>query len=420
MKCDVAIIGAGAAGIAAAVAAAESGLKKVILIERYGFTGGLATSALVGTICGLYFRNMDNTHYAVQGFARDFANGVMSTSNTQPKMFAEGLHFLPYQPAVFHQQAVQQLKKADVELFLHMYVSQVKVSDKKISELLINTCTRQFCIMPTAVVDCSGNAEISMLAGLDMIKQPSYQSGAYVFQVSGLPSMEPQILALNLIRWIKRGIQLGELDPYCDWLSIIPGTVNNGMAYLKLGLPRLFDTDLMCLTEYELDARSRCIEIIDYLRSAEPLCKSLSIINMATQVGIRSGPRSQGIKILDSEHVLACAKPDDGIAIGAWPIEYWGKQRKPEMNYFKMDDYYLIPAGTLVSRDLDNLFFAGKALSATELAIASARVIGTCLSTGYAAGMLAAEFSQNGSWQTAIARIRNKQVFSNDVRGNAR
>jgi hypothetical protein len=82
------------------------------------------------------------------------------------------------------------------------------------------------------------------------------------------------------------------------------------------------------------------------------------------------------------------------------------------MSYFKMDDYYLIPAGALVSKHLKNLFFAGKAMSATERAIASARVIGTCFSSGYAAGMLAAEFSQNNSWQTVIQSIRNKQVLA--------
>ncbi len=412
MNCDVAVIGAGAAGIAAAVAAAESGLKKVILIERYGFTGGLATAAMVGTICGLYFRNMDAPRFAVQGFARDFATGILSKTNIQPKTFAEGLHFIPYQPNTFHQQAMQHLSQAGVQLFLHMWVSDVKIVDAKIYELIVNTTTRKFCIRPKTVVDCSGNAEISMLAGVEMIKQTNYQSGAYVFQVNNLPSMEPRLLALNIIRWVKRGIQSGDLNPYCDRLSIIPGTVNNDMAYLKLGLPTLFDTGLMSLTEYEIDARSRCIQVVDYLNRTESMCKDLSIINMATQVGIRSGPRSKGIKTLESEDVLSCKKPDDGVAIGAWPIEYWGKLAKPEMSYFRMDDYYLIPAGALVSRHLKNLFFAGKAMSAAERAIASARVIGTCFSTGYAAGMLAAEFSQNNVWQTAIASIRKKQVFT--------
>ena len=89
-----------------------------------------------------------------------------------------------------------------------------------------------------------------------------------------------------------------------------------------------------------------------------------------------------------------------------------GEQNKPDMCYFPANDCYWIPAGTLVSQSLTNLFFAGRILSATERAIASARVIGTCLNTGYAAGMLASDFVQYGSWQTAIEKIQTKQIFT--------
>jgi hypothetical protein len=119
-----------------------------------------------------------------------------------------------------------------------------------------------------------------------------------------------------------------------------------------------------------------------------------------------------GIELLNEKQVLSCAKPNNGVAIGAWPIEYWGKQGKPDMHYFPADDCYWVPAGALVSKSLTNLFFAGRIISATEQAIASARVIGTCLNTGYAAGMLASEFVQSGCWQSAIDKIQTKQIFS--------
>ena len=56
ISCDVLVVGGGAAGVAAAVAAGRAGAK-VVLLERYGFLGGLATAAQVGTICGLYLRD---------------------------------------------------------------------------------------------------------------------------------------------------------------------------------------------------------------------------------------------------------------------------------------------------------------------------------------------------------------------------
>lgn len=416
IQCDIAVIGAGSAGIAAAMAVAESGLK-VVLVERYGFTGGLATSAMVGTICGIYYRTngrKKTPRFAVQGFAKKFVQGVMAKSNTQTESFAGGLHFIPYQPAVFHYQAANNLKQAGVELMLHVAVVSVKIRAGQVAELVLNAMDSVLCLKPKAVIDCSGNAQIAMLANLSMIKQPYYQAGTFVFKVAGLPQMEISTLSLNLIRWIKRGIESGDLDPQCERLSIVPGTVKQGMAFFKLSLPKLFSADTFQWTNSELEIRSRSVEIIDYLSRAEPL-RDLTIVSMATQIGIRTGPRHEGLEVLEEKHVLTCEKPEEGVAIGAWPIEYWGEARKPEMSYFNHNDYYLIPAGTLVSKHLTNLFFAGRTISATERAIASARVIGTCLSTGYAAGMLAVELVQQGVWQTAIEKIRAKQVFSEEA-----
>ncbi len=413
MKCDVAVIGAGAAGISAAIAAAESGAS-VVLVERYGFVGGLATSAMVGTICGLFYRNPSGPHYAVRGFAREFAERLQKRSCTSPVMFSEGLHFLPYQPSAFHQQAILQLQQSGVSVMLHSHVCAVDVCFGKINALHIQAAGSMVTLSAESVVDCTGNAQLSMLANVARIEQAHYQSGAFVFQVVGLPEMEPRALALNLIRWIKRGIQSGDLEPQCERLSIIPGTVKNGMGLLKLGMSEPFDGTQACLTQYEMDARSRSVEIIDYLRANERELKGLMISAMATEVGVRTMSRSQGIQTLEEADILACAKPSDGVAIGAWPIELWGTAKKPEMTYFAEDDCYWISANTLVSKYLGNLFFAGRAISATERAIASARVIGTCFSTGYAVGMLAAEYASNGVWQKAIAKIQVKQVFNEE------
>jgi hypothetical protein len=80
------------------------------------------------------------------------------------------------------------------------------------------------------------------------------------------------------------------------------------------------------------------------------------------------------------------------------------------MKYFNLDDYYQVPADCLQSNSLDNLFFAGRNISATDGAIASARVMGICLQTGYAAGCMAAATAQNLSLSDAIRQIQNGQL----------
>ena len=81
------------------------------------------------------------------------------------------------------------------------------------------------------------------------------------------------------------------------------------------------------------------------------------------------------------------------------------------MRYFNYDDFYQIPADCLKSNSLSNLFFAGRNISATDGAIASARVMGICLQTGFAAGALAANQIANTPEIDTIRAIQLKQFF---------
>lgn len=99
---------------------------------------------------------------------------------------------------------------------------------------------------------------------------------------------------------------------------------------------------------------------------------------------------------LTREDVLGGRRFDDGVARASWPIELWEEGRMGAIYEYPEDDrIYEIPLRSLRARDLDNLFVAGRCMSATHDALGSARVIGTCLATGEAVGRAAA--SQAGS-----------------------
>lgn len=108
--------------------------------------------------------------------------------------------------------------------------------------------------------------------------------------------------------------------------------------------------------------------------------------------------------------MTSCKKFDDAIANAAWPIEEWEQNVRVKMRYFNVDDFYQIPAGCLQSNQINNLFFAGRNISATDAAIASARVMGICLQTGYAAGCLAAAFAKQQPMAEASKGIQNEQL----------
>jgi flavin-dependent dehydrogenase len=85
LKTDVVVIGAGAAGVAAAIAAAREGLG-VVLLEKNSFPGGRATASAVGTICGLYLRSFkQEAAFVAEGFMKEFAEKLQQRSASKPQ-----------------------------------------------------------------------------------------------------------------------------------------------------------------------------------------------------------------------------------------------------------------------------------------------------------------------------------------------
>jgi hypothetical protein len=89
-------------------------------------------------------------------------------------------------------------------------------------------------------------------------------------------------------------------------------------------------------------------------------------------------------------------------------MERWGRRPRPELAFFEERDYYEILLDCLRSADLDNVLAAGRCLSAEAGAISSARVIGTALATGWAAGTVAAFQARGRPVEEAVAVIRRQ------------
>lgn len=389
---DVLILGGGAAGVAAAVGASEAGAA-VVLVEKNGFLGGKATAAYVGTICGLYYRSEDPiARFATEGFAKTFALYVQKASRTQAVFYKNGLHFLPYERWAFLQGCDEWAKKSTQSLCLHTFVHHMQTVENRIVSVQASVYNAPVTFFPKAVVDTSGEAVAARLLNFPVLQSNDYQAAAQVFSLTNLKAVDAQTLSLSLMRTLRKGQESGALPEGGGQLSIVPGTVHDGTALFKLGLSLPITNELNQATTLEMTARKLVVDVVSFLKTNCDLFQNVRIGMIAPEVGIRTGPRQEGKYILQTSDVLTCKKFEHSIAKGTWPIEYWPPNKKVEMQYFALDDYYDIPATALESAHIHNLFFAGRHLSATEEAIASARVIGTCLMTGYAAGKLAANF----------------------------
>jgi hypothetical protein len=104
-----------------------------------------------------------------------------------------------------------------------------------------------------------------------------------------------------------------------------------------------------------------------------------------------------GSYLLAGVDVLNARKFPDAVARNNWPVEQWSANGRQRLRYLPPGEYYEIPARSLRAARTENLFMAGKSISADVDAVASARVMGCCIATGAAAGKLAAEWINSSS-----------------------
>lgn len=410
LTCDVLVIGGGAAGVAAVTATGRAGAK-VVLLERYGFLGGLATTAQVGTICGLYLRDATDAGAVpvAGGFANEFAVRLQHAGDTKPICVDRGLWVLPYFPPDFARVAdaiVGELK--NVHLILHATVAEARAENSRIIEVRALAWNESLLLRPTVIVDCTGEATAAALAGASSENGATDQAPALVFVLENVDPGLAERGMLEVRRELRLAVQSGALPALCERLSLIPGTGATGRFAFKFSLlPANSDRALwQQVTDWERESRALLDPLVRFLTQKVPAFRNARLASVAPQLGVRSGRRILGRARLTDEDVLQTRKSPTGIARGGWPMERWTAAPKPEMNYFAERDFYDIPLDCLRAKELENVFVAGRCLSAETGAMTSARVIGTALATGWAAGMSAAFQAADRSLDDAIASIR--------------
>lgn len=411
LETDILIIGGGSAGVAAAVASASQ-QHKVYLVERLDYLGGKATAAEVGTICGLYkFQKTETSEYIVNGFAKDFADQLATLSSTSALHNIFGLHYLPYNIQAYKNLCMQLMQQHQVNVLLHSEVTAVETQNNHIHTVTVKTNNETIIIHCKSIIDCSGNSCISQLAQLPIIKNDKYQAAAQVFTVKGIGNTIEANLNLVVLKELKKAILNQQLDESFKNLSIVQGSYHQDHANFKLGIPLAVTNSSDNIEQLRQKAIDMIHQFMSHFTQHVELFKHASIEHIAAEVGVRVGVRPVGKYILTEEDVLSCKKFDTAIANGSWPIEEWKEDKGVVIRYFNVDDYYQIPADCLISLHLSNLFFAGRSISASDEAIASARVIGICLQTGYASGMLASDLIKKTPLVNTIQAIQAKQIF---------
>lgn len=337
---------------------------------------------------------------------KSFAEDLMRASDTVPEKFYQRLHFLPYQIPAFRKICNRLLAAHKITCLWNTTIRKVQHNPATIESLRLWDGEQEIELVVDQVVDCSGDSWVSRLANENWVEGGENQAAARVFQLCGISEIPVDAIHFAVSLALRRGVSLGKLAPELGMLSVVPGSYREHCAYFKLPLPEDVSNDTAQRAEMLSTSHQAIRTVVAFLRNNVPSFAGVEIGEIAPEVGFRTGFRPKGRETLTEEMVLDARKFPDGIANGAWPVEYWKPGATAEMSFFADNDYYQIPAGCVESALAKNLYFAGRNISAEPRALASARVMGICLQTGYAAGMLAAGAALKKERPERIDRIR--------------
>ena len=396
---EVVVLGGGPAGMAAAVAAARAG-RSTLLVERYGFLGGMGTAAGVTNFCGLHANVHGDIRQVVHGVADDLLSrierlgGLNAPHNLFGKTVAQA-----YDTAAYKMAADDLLLSAGVKILFHaLAAGVVMASPTQVKALLVETKSGRGAIAGRMFIDASGDGDLAAWAGAPFDKGDGQGNMLYpstMFRLNGvdplragkawerIPGLMQQAQAEGRYRFPRKSPIVRPQKSGIEWrvnLTQLANAQGNAMD----------GTDAAELSDAEILGRRQIADVAGFLKEV-PGFEAAYIVDIPPQVGIRETRRVRGLYHLTEADVLECASFDDTIGVNGWPLELHHKGDVefrwppiPESRGFNQ-----LPYRMTVPPSLDNLWVAGRCASMSHEAQSAARVTGACFVMGQAAGTAA-------------------------------
>ncbi|MDO4312200.1 MAG: FAD-dependent oxidoreductase [Eubacteriales bacterium] len=389
---DVVVVGGGTAGVAAAVAAAKSGAR-TLLVERNPYLGGEATNSGVAAFCG-FFTCGGNPVKVVAGIG-DLVLEEMEKlgSNTFNYIIsASGNKNINFQPE-YLKCALDNLMDAEgAEYLLHTTLVGADVHDGRIQSLQCADDEGLFTVKAACFIDATGDANLAHLAGAETVwgdGEGNVQAATLTLRLSSVDTskpMTPDAVAEAIAKGKEAGIAhltrekgfLQVRDESGIVVALLPTVMPKGLNGKEL-------------TELEKDARKQALAYAETFKRFMPGMENSEVAIMGPSIGFRETRRLIGRETVTAEDVLERRKCDGGVARGGWKPEIHKNITKMgEYMDVEQGSYFDIPLGALQSVNIENLYGAGRVVSSDSIGFAAVRVMGTCFATGHAAGVAAA------------------------------
>ena len=394
---DVLVLGAGPAGIGAAVSAAREGAV-TMLVEQTGDVGGIATAGLMshwtGRTEGGFYEEILNRSSEISGKGRQIIN-----------------------PERLKTVFLRMLMEAGVSLRLYSFASDVIMEGNVIRGVILESKSGREAILSKIVIDSTGDGDIAAKAGAPYFKGREgdglMQPATIMFKVAGVDE--------------ERGVFPGGFEesftlPEGDLQELgkehLPDPAGHVLLY-KTTLPGVVTCNMTnCtgvdgtraedLTKATLTCREQMDEIVAFLRRYVPGFENCYIISSASLVGIRETRHFKGEETITDQDILEARVFDKWVVTKAsfnfdvHNLTGNGLDESGCQKHFPQAKGYTIPYGCFVPLEIDNLYLAGRNISGTHMAHSNYRVMPICANMGQAAGIAAAICAASGTVPRAL------------------
>lgn len=410
--CDILIVGSGSAGHSAAIAAARAGAKNIILMERYGYSGGDVTGGLVLMVPDLswydksFVRGIQEEWFTRMD--KQFPGSVMAPSiaeagSTDPaliqrwkgihdcvsrgtfggckeSMLVRAVYFDPQYLRIVLDEMVQE-ENDKIKMLYHTWGTKPIVENDVIKGVIFESKTGRKAIMAKVVIDATGdgdlysqtNAQFQTLA--DAVCRSS--TTAAVYRVGGIDWNKWQLYQQAYPEFAA-AFRAGLIKTAGFRIAPLP-TNDNSVCWMNNWHSERDCSNFEDATYTEIKTRLTADAVIKYMREACPFAfKDAYLYDFAPQLGTRCSRRLQGEHIMTTDDFAFAKQHDDVIA--------W------HSTICQINDCgpVEIPLGAITAKGCENLLAPGRHLSADNIAIDWVNLIPQCTGTGQAAGVAAA------------------------------
>jgi hypothetical protein len=444
---DVAVIGGGPAGVAAAIAAGRMGAKTV-LIEPNPFLGGAGTASMVGP----WMTNYHQDTQVIKGIFQDIVDELVKYEGSTGtlkcpydeagKTQGTGGHITPFDGEILKYVLNKLVIEAGVDLLLNTFVDQVNNKNGTIESVGIRGKSFSHSIKAKKFIDSTGDGDIAVQAGAkhefgrkeDGLSQPvtamfrmSYVDlDAFIdytdmhrnefvwLTYPVLPASLPPHFADKMVAvtgfndLVAKGQQSGELNLGRERITIFSDFKKGDVLFNATRLNRIDGTKNTDLIRAGLELKEQVMSLTNFSRKYLPGFSKAFLSGASSHVGVRETRRIVGDYVLTQEDVLRGRKFDDGISKGCFPVDIHSPLDKKNV-WVELDDAYDIPYRCLLPVGLDNVLVAGRCISATHEALASARVQSHSMAQGHAAGIAAAIAARDNvtTREVSVSELQN-------------